>query len=145
MNESPYIPNSFLRESWKRKAMAESGASNEVKNAEKIYLNISSESQKNPELQTLFNSVKDALIRYKRIVNEIRKSRDGSAIGDIEARDKNMHYAHNRLIDTLNILSRQFRERGLDNHWREEIGTSRPAVSSWAQEIDENFLLPRKK
>jgi len=139
------MPDPFLRESWQRKATEERGVSDELKSAEKIYLNISSESQKDPELQMLFSDVRDALIRYKRIIDEIRKSREGSAINDIEARDKNMHFAHNRLIDALNILSRQFRKRGLDNNWREEIGTSRPAVSSWAQEIDENFLLPTKK
>jgi len=47
-----------------------------------------------------------------------------------EEADRNRHYAHDRLADTLNILSRAFRNAGLNNEWRRDI-LDRDTLGQW--------------
>ncbi len=60
--------------------------------------------------------------------------------------DEKRRDAHNRLIDDLNILSRQMKEMGLSNNWRANTRIYSPSpdgmregVSRWAQKLDLGF------
>lgn len=92
----------------------------------------------NPEtretLHDLFKSVEDAIARYANTVaSHTMAKREEFDRQDIERSDEARRFAHNALIDKLDILARSYRINGLDAGWRDEIGADRNRVREWAQ------------
>lgn len=81
-------------------------------------------------LESLFNSMLVYCRRYAEDVGEMDKlamaprlSRDENWKSEMEARDKARTVLHNATIDSINILSRNLKERGKSNTWLIPIAT----------------------
>lgn len=71
-----------------------------------------------------------------RAFKEARRDKESKeSIDEIELKYKNENRAHQRLAVDLNLLSRQFKERGLSNQWRAEIGLTDEEVGRWAENL----------
>lgn len=95
-----------------------------------------------PDLKSLFGSMERSLLSYvetaARHEHQTTRSEFDERItsDDLEALGKSRTLSHNVLIDSLNILSRAFAARGLDNTWRKVVGLDhRSQVTAWAIDI----------
>jgi len=125
----------FLGEKWKMKAEHEYSESAELKSP--IFEEIERGSFGNPKLESLFRELEDKILRYSISADRLSKARNellvGSADkGEIVKADEGRRRAHDALIDQLNILSRAFKEEGLPNEWRRNIGLEREEIGEWA-------------
>lgn len=91
--------------------------------AEKIYGGIRS-----TRLLNLRDDLIDKAIRYARIRTDyaVVDLQSKTSMEDIRRR------AHDTLIDACNILSRNMRNTGEDNHWREMLGNDRKVIGDFA-------------
>lgn len=123
----------------------------EKENAIDLYLDISGASRIDPELRKKFEDVENAVLRYNETLADFVELRRGRAESKLEAQgsDAARRAAHDALIANLNILSRSFAKRGLDNKWRDAIGygssseRDRTQIMKWATYIGE--FLTRKE
>lgn len=138
--------NYFLNDLWKRRADEENGDAGEIKKDKNvlIYQDIKNTIEKNQilsdesreRLDKLVKKIEEASLRYAITINTLTAKRiekdDKEAI--MQA-DQSRRYAHNSLVDSVNILSRQFDAAGLDNSWRDMIGLDRKQVGTWGQKV----------
>jgi hypothetical protein len=90
----------------------------------------------NPDLQALFDDIKDSVLRYIETIDKLSLSRERGDDQDmIIESDSRRTQAHEVLISNLNILSRLCSKLGLDNEWRSMIGLDRKQVTDWALDI----------
>ena len=131
----------FMQERWEEKARAEHAeltAQEERQEADiSLYLDIKREAGHGGEaLEKILRAVEEKAVRYRITVNLWGKARRGSvsegSVDEFERLEQNRTLSHNALIDEVNLLSRQFREAGLDNEWRRTIGEGRDDVGRWA-------------
>ncbi len=90
-----------------------------------IYCEISKAVQKTPELASLLHDLKQASCRYAGLRTDWALL-SGTSSQDIAERrsalDKKRRLAHDALIDTCNILSRNMGRKGLNIDWRKKLG-----------------------
>lgn len=134
----------FLDELWERRAESERGKSYE-ETALQLYLDLKSKSEHNAILEPLFLDVEKSALRYLESMNclALHHRRDED-IKLIEEADLNRRRAHDVFIDSVNILSREFKRAGLDNSWRRNIGLNRNSVAKWGEQIGV-FLIEQAK
>ena len=128
--------NPFLIQSWQRKKEEETFKQERAVN---IYLDTKLEAEKYPNLNEIFERMEHSVIRYGKSINMLAivarsENKDKRMLEEI---DRNRRLAHNALIDELNLLSRQFRNIGIDNEWRKEIGLDSKTVGGWAYKVAE--------
>lgn len=138
--------NPFLQDSWNNLAEeTNEPLLNKDTVAIETYLLIKAETDKNPHLSKILKQVEDAAIRYAKLVTGFTRTkmdfREGSVTKeDIKAYDETRRLTHNRLIDEVNLLSREFKKAGLDNSWRNVVGLDRDEVGFWARKVAELFI-----
>ncbi|MEK7560709.1 MAG: hypothetical protein AAB539_02010 [Patescibacteria group bacterium] len=85
------------------------------------------------KLPILLQDVEAAAMRYQETILRFSLARKGDT-ASIEESDSNRHYAHERLVDALNILSRGFHGAGLNNEWRRDL-LNREAAGLWGTTV----------
>ena len=82
----------------------------------------------NTKHKTLFNSLLKSAIRYSkyRVDWYFMSPKEQSMI------DQDRTIAHNAFIDACNILSRNMKEAGEDNSWRQKLGSDRKDIGDFA-------------
>lgn len=130
----------FLRERWEERARsehAERTPQEEQREADiMLYLDIKKQAREGgAHLQGLLVAVERQAVRYRMTVNIWERSRresiDTKALDAFGEAEQNRRFAHNVLMDDVNILSRQCAAVGLDNEWRRRIGLERDDVGRW--------------
>lgn len=106
------------------------------------YQNIKETCEKDPDLMELFNEMESALLNYIKTAAEHEHKTARSQIDarilaeDLEELGKARTLSHDVFIDSLNILSRAFASRKLDNNWRKVIGLeNRRQATDWAIDV----------
>lgn len=131
-----YQPDPFLRDSWSKKVDAERGAESSEDTANKIFNQIESNAIHEKELTQIFEAVKKDILRYRSTIERLKQfGNGGSSTKEIEEADQVRRMAHNRMVDDINLLSRQFRSKGMDNSWRREIGDTNEKIGSWVERL----------
>ena len=126
----------FLKELWQRRAEEESSVKKTDRDV-RIYFGIKSTIEKATEareqLEDLLQRVEVAVLRYTKSMDtlSLKKLREDN-VEAVATADYVRTLAHNTVIDELNLLSRQFQARGLDNTWRSDIGLDRGDVTRWS-------------
>lgn len=93
-----------------------------------ILQEMSKECQQHKALESLLREFYAAAIRYAHFRSEW-------ALADRDTRvrmDRPRRVAHDALIDSVNVLSRQMRARGKSNSWRARLGDERAAIGDLA-------------
>lgn len=126
----------FLEESWQRTGNHEQLATREQEFVD-LYYDVHEKSERDPELKQVLDRLDASITDYVHVVIENRKAwraqQQGKAdLSAQEGSDRRQQNAHNVLIDSLNQLSRAWRKKGLNNKWRNILGTSRNVVADWA-------------
>lgn len=145
---SKSIDRSFFHEDWENDETAtqeypaeSSGVEHDqlTRSALEAYQKIKDGSRADPLLKELLGDVQRATARYLIVIADLNglqsRQRGGDTVSryEIQRADEARRSAHNALIDTINILSRAFAKKGLDNEWRKVIGLSaREEVTHWA-------------
>jgi hypothetical protein len=138
----------FLQESWNRKAEEERAVVKE-RPASDLFNDLEKTAQEYPSLTRALDELKATLGPYAEMVaklsevdqKRLEKLRAGGKLDEdekheIELAEMARTAAHERVIDTLNRLSRGYWEEGLDNKWRSAIiGDSREQVGKWALSV----------
>lgn len=138
--------NPFLQDLWNHLTEeTQDPTSNKEHAAIQIYFRIKVAADKNPHLAKILQHVEEAAIRYARLVTgftriKINFSEGSASKEDFQRHDEMRRLAHNRLIDEINLLSREFKKAGIDNSWRNIIGFDRDAVGFWARQVAEMFI-----
>jgi len=133
----------LLRELWQeRSAAAETGGSSMETNSWRLFITIEELSGQEPELERYVQDVKDAVERYYKLVKANLKKQQTEKIAATEISDTAQKFAHESLMDALNILSRQCNTYDLDNSWREQIGLNREKIAGWAYTVGEQLEGP---
>jgi hypothetical protein len=127
--------NPIFEERWQEIATKEKGEEPMMDQAISTYLDIKVVQDKHPELNEKVANLEEAIIRYTMRLNDLAIARLEANQDIIQNMDQSRRLAHNRLIDELNILSREFAKLGLNNRWREKIGLSREQVEDWANAV----------
>lgn len=133
-------PDSFLSELWVRRANEEATGRQETpeERAVALYLELKHAAAGNSRLEGLLRDVEAAALGYAGAIVALTQRRiEGADTNAIANADERRAMGHNRLIDALNILSRQWSEAGLDNSWRADIGLHREAVGAWGRAVAE--------
>lgn len=99
--------------------------------AENILLEISQNTENNPELKEFFTEAEKAILRYAETVGTLAEVRLAD-LSLVESSDQARRIAHNSLVDSLNILSRQCRKEEVSNEWRRKIGEGHDEIGDWA-------------
>ncbi len=138
--------NEFLRGRWEERVRSEHAerSPQEERREQDVesYLDIK-ESVRNAEeggerLAQILGDVERRAVRYRMTVNTWERERrtiKGDVIGATEETERNRRLAHEVLIDGVNLLSRQFKEYGLDNEWRRNMGIEREDAGRWGLNI----------
>jgi len=100
----------------------------------------------NELLEKLLDELKESCLRYaktrERLSGFIKKSYNTKLTRqEMEERvraDHERRIAHNALVDSLNILSRNCAKLGVDNSWREKF-YSKEAIGDWAVKIEKEI------
>jgi murein endopeptidase len=131
----------FLQESWNRKAEEERAESAEEPGV-RLFHSFENIAREYPALTEAVAEVKKAIGNYANAVaahsytNAQKLSK-----AEIETANQHRYVVHERLIDTVNRLSRDYRKAGLDNKWRNAIiGDSREQLGEWALAIARQAL-----
>ena len=134
-----------MRGRWEEKSRAEQGLrSPEDEQKERdvvLYEMIQKETSGSGKyLAEFLRAVEHAAVRYRESVNRFDhiRARDANRADirlELEETDRNRYAAHEVLIDSINILSREYKKAGLDNEWRREIGLEREEVGRWGMAI----------
>lgn len=128
--------NYYLNDRWLEKAREEKGEEAPESRARRTFLDIriKVENDKNLE-EKLLDLEKSAVYYAKTVVRLHRAKFEEWEKEDIQNADERRRSAHNAFIDSINILSRNFAEKGLDNSWRRMVGFNREEMGLWAFEI----------
>ena len=81
----------------------------------------------------ILSRVETTAIRYQITNHQLHLAKD-KGVAAIEEADRSRHFAHEALIDGVNLLSREFKKAGLDNEWRRDIH-DRNAIGEWGLTI----------
>ena len=139
MNENAYIPEPFLKKTWERSGARERGDDDKEAKGASFWSEIELASAKKPCFKKIFEQVKKDIARYQSAIRAFKEARQDretkEAIDEIELKYKNENRAHQRLVADLNLLARQFKEHGISNKWREEIGLTDEEVGRWAENL----------
>jgi len=98
------------------------------------------------DLKRMYQQVENATLYYLSTVMEHKKdilSPDISADKE-EDLGKIRQRGHDAFIANLNILSRAFAQRGLDNNWRNVVGLSRQEVTRWVTNVGDFLMRSRE-
>lgn len=147
----------FLEEAWEHHAEHEtSGRSgDDLENGENtkardIYARLEGSlemAKKDPMAAKLLAGLKKSIFRYLQTVDQLSiekikwqnlpKSEQSKpeVKESMREADTSRHFAHNSLIDDLNIISRYCVKNNLDNGWRNMLGSDRKQVTEWALQI----------
>ena len=125
----------FLQELWRNRAELEHGEMNENERAVRVYIDIKKAAKENLQLSKILKIVEDAVLNYMRLILRLNRAKLELDQNMIEKYDEHRRLGHNRLIDDVNMLSREFKKAGLDNSWRNDVGLSREAVGDWARQV----------
>jgi hypothetical protein len=82
--------------------------------------------------QTRLTDLRNALLKAAVRYAAIRAEWHFMSATERATADPGRTIAHNRFIDTCNILSREQAKIGEDNKWREAIGMERKLIGDWA-------------
>lgn len=137
--DKEYQPEPFLRASWGRKNAAEKGEEDKETKGAGIWRSIELASGSDVLLRKIAGQIKKDILHYQSAIHAFKEARSEKetkgSIEEMELKYKNENRAHKRLVDDLNLLSRQFRQKGLSNQWREEIGLTDEEVGRWAENL----------
>lgn len=139
MDENAYTPDPLLKESWGRTKAREKGEDDKETKGAGIWREIELAAAKNFVLKKLVEQLQKDIAHYQATIRAFKEARRDKetkeSIDEIELKYKNENRAHQRLVADLNLLSRQFKECGLSNKWREEIGLTDEEVGRWAKNL----------
>ena len=150
----------FLNEAWKNKAIHEVGediseglATPEMEleryektPAVKIYELIKEQTGQDEVTRDLFKELRESVLHYYSSIVKLEKTVAMDYNKEaVEAADDARRYAHNALIDSLNIISRYVGKLGLDNGWRSVIGLERTKVTDWVKDVAPYIVLTANK
>ena len=134
----------FLRDRWHERSSDETGEVSDIETRRQkdleLYLDIQQRAKDiGGSLYKIFQDVERRAVRYRTTINtnttarmDARKS---GLVSEFEESDTRQRLAHDALISEVNLLSRQFKEEGLDNEWRREIGLERHDVGRWGATV----------
>ena len=120
--------------------------------AVRLYVDIRETIRENPlldqkqrvHLSSILHLVERACLRYAITVNDhVLAKQEKKPKEEIQSADQIRRFSHDRFIDEVNLLSRQYREAGLDNSWRNGVGSSREEIGAWGQKIAD-YLRPTR-
>ncbi len=132
-----YIPEPFLHESWDGNKSAGHEGENQEDSANKIFNQIETDVRSDKELLKYFESAKKAMQRYRLVVQGEKEAREGGlSAKEIEERNQIRRRTHNRMVDDINLLSRQFQKKGLDNSWRRDLGQTNEQIGRWVESLN---------
>lgn len=130
----------FLKKSWCDLAKNQNGIETENNRDYKIFDKISKESIADEDLRELFEMLETQMFRYvESIATRLKTKSESLNIKDSEIANEVQRRSHEALIDKLNILSRAFSQKKLDNKWRDDIGLDRKDITRWAVNVVENL------
>ncbi len=130
-----YRGDPFLRECWEGKTQREKTNQTFQEKAWKIYQTIEEIAQDYPDLRKFIQDIRSGILRYGRIIKRRIKAIETFNRQEVEISDQEQRLAHNALIDSLNILSRQCLKGGISNSWRQSIGLEREQITDWAMKV----------
>ncbi|MEW6407869.1 MAG: hypothetical protein AB1465_04220 [Patescibacteria group bacterium] len=130
-----YRGEPFLRESWEEKTQREKTDQTLEEKAWKVFQTIEEIAENYPELAKFAEDIKSSILRYGKIIERRKQAIRSSNREEIETSDQEQRIAHNALIDSLNILSRQCRNKEVSNLWRQDIGIERDQITAWAMRV----------
>lgn len=143
-------PEPLLTESWHRVDDREHGEDNDLNEPKgrdhEAYNSIVSQIDSLPEgeekirLKKLFDELVTDIASYIRTIAVLKQRKIDQERTAILSADKLRQQAHTRLIDDLNILSRNFGDAGLDNLWRSDIGLTRKDATRWAVKVAQMLI-----
>lgn len=115
-----------------------------------IFEEIESGSLGNPRLENLFRELQERILEYSISADRLSMRREDREYGalqneDITSADRARKYAHEALIDQVNILSRAFLREGLSNKWRAKVGDTREEIGEWAFGVAEYLRAKAKE
>ncbi len=89
----------------------------------------------------LVRDIEDGIVRYIKAVDKLSLAKINNEEKDEKKRaDEARRFAHNALIDSLNILNRYCVKNGLDTGWRNMVGLDRDQVRDWALVVSKKIL-----
>lgn len=132
----------FLAALWHRRTGEEEKSPEEraTERALDIYLDIKNAVDgyrgEKRQRQTLLDQMKEvdkSIIRYDATRAQLAIVRlEEQDTETVQEADTRRRAAHEALVDNLDILSRLFKQAGLDSQWRVSIGLNREVVGDWA-------------
>ncbi len=131
----------FLHDSWKHKAESEHEPEMAPETQEDrdfaLYERFDADAQNHPVLHEATAELEKAIGRYAESVTALSYAKSGKLSKDVLiAADNHRRLCHNSLIDSLNLLSREYKKLGIDNTWRSAIiGDSRREAGDWALSV----------
>ena len=133
-----YIPDPFLKDSWEQNAQVGNNKEDKERKILRIWSEIELASIKDVFLKNLFDQVKKDILHYQSTIRAFKEAREDMPEANevTELKYKNENRAHQRLIADLNLLSRQFIQKGFSVKWREEIGLTDEEVGRWAERLE---------
>jgi len=132
-----YQPEPFLRDSWNRDNDMGLGREDQENSAHKIFKQIELDASRDKELLKYFEAAKKSIQRYKLVIQREKEAREGGlSAKEIEERNQIRRKTHDRMVDDLNLLSRQFQQKGVDNSWRRDLGQTNEQIGRWAERLD---------
>ena len=132
--------NPFTHESWERKDANEHEGEDTGGWEISVFEGIKKEAEQKPELRELLLDLEDSILRYgESVVKFDRSLTESSTKEDYGYADQSRKIVHDSLLDKINILSRAFANEGLDNSWRNVVGSDRNQIGQWALRVSVNL------
>lgn len=126
----------YLNNLWLDREREEKGEELPESRAIGTFLDIRIKAENHEDLEKRLLDLEKSAIYYAKTVERLKSARfEGWEKEDIQSADERRRSAHNAFIDSVNILSRNFAEKGIDNSWRRMVGFSREEIGLWAFEI----------
>lgn len=131
MNSDP-----FLHESWERAASEETEGASPEETSYATFETARQSVESNQELKEMFKDVESSILRYGESVTRFDRGQlEGITRKDMENIDGARRSAHDSMIDQINALSRACAQAGLDNQWRNMVGSDRIQIGEWALKV----------
>lgn len=137
----------FLGNSWRKlhREQTQTVGLEELGKEAKIYEDLKSciknlpdslSEQTREDIEDNFQALQESIAHYIQTVFAFNKTNEETPKDVMLRLDESRSFAHNALIDQLNILARLMKNSELDTSWRDMIGYNRTDIQKWAQEVD---------
>jgi hypothetical protein len=102
-----------------------------------LNLDLACENSSDKIIKSLYESFLKSLLRYVSTIDGLSLARLEEVFDKktVEEADINRRRAHESWISSANALSRYFYKMGLDNSWRNVIGSTRIEQTKWAESV----------